>query len=128
MELFHYIEISYIRNSKKIKIRSLHFDNDYISVPFETKQSMSSDRYTTPLDKAIDILQAGGFKIKGYGIYLTAITAKKTAWILSSSTLQQIKPLTTIYKTLSENPFKSLKVTAQKLTNQKPIKRYKKCI
>ena len=106
----------------------MHFDNDYISVPFETKQSMSSDRYTTPLDKAIDILQAGGFKIKGYGIYLTAITAKKTAWILSSSTLQQIKPLTTIYKTLSENPFKSLKVTAQKLTNQKPIKRYKKCI
>jgi len=121
MELFHYIEISFIRNSKKIKIRSLHFDNDYISIPFEPKQS-------TPLDKAIDILQAGGFKIKGYGIYLTAITATKTAWILSSSTLQQIKPLKYINKTLSENPFKSLKVTAQKPTNQKPLKKYKRCI
>ena len=31
-------------------------------------------------------------------------------------------------KKLSENPFKSLKVTAQKLTNQKPTKKYKKCI
>lgn len=39
-----------------------------------------------------------------------------------------IKSITYDTYSLSENPFKSLKVTAQKPTNQKPIKRYKKCI
>lgn len=42
---------------------------------------------------------------------------------LSSAALKKL-----FAENLAENPFKKLKVTAQKPTNQKPLKKYKKCI
>jgi hypothetical protein len=111
----HFIEIKYMSGSK-VKISSLRFPSDAITVPYNY-------RIGNVLDQGMEILTAGGFKLIGYGS-----DEKKKTYLVASSSFEEIKPLKNLWKTLGENPFKSLKATAQKPTNQKPLKKYKRCI
>ena len=108
----HFIEIQYI-SASKVKITSLFFYKDSITIPGKNIAY-----------KEIELFQQNGFKIIGYGPNII----KTNTTIYASTTFQRIEPLKDLYKTLGENPFKSLKVTSQKPTKQKPTNRYKKCI
>lgn len=120
MEDLHFIELQLLSDRKRIKITSLLFSNDSIIIPYNSKL------FPQFVDAALEILKAGKFKIKGYGHFFKNQQSYRI--IVATTTFDIIKPLRNIHKTLDENPFKSLKTTAQKPTNQKPIKRYKKCI
>ena len=120
MEDLHFIELQLLSDRKRIKITSLLFSNDSIIIPYNSKI------HPQFVDAALEILKAGKFKIKGYGHFFKNQTAYRL--IVATTTFDIIKPLKNLYATLGENPFKSLKVTAQKPTNQKPLKKYKRCI
>lgn len=117
---FHLIEVKFLlaakRGHRKIKLSSLTFANDSFSFNDPYK-------YTDVLDSSLQMLKQGGFKVIGYGY-----NEKTKSYIISSLTFEKIKPIKNLSKTLGENPFKSLKVTSQKPTNQKPLKKYKRCI
>lgn len=116
----HLIEVKYQGPSNttgsKVKLTSLRFPGDSFAVSY-------SYRLGNVLDQGMEILTAGGFKIIGYGF-----DEKKGVYIIASTTFEEIKPLKNLSKTLGENPFKRFKTTAQKPTNQKPLKKYKRCI
>lgn len=115
----HLIEVKLLATSMKdakLKFSSLLFDNDSFLIPISPKNG-------TIAEQALNIFKAANFKIAGYGVNKTL-----RHYIFMSPTFEPIKPIKNSISTLGENPFKSLKTTAQKPTNQKPTKKYKRCI